>query len=118
MKVYILDAKNKNNEKILRWLYEDKRVKAIEVFEDYSKFIKMVGKSTPDLCIVRLGRDEIPGLKVAGMVKKISPETRTVFVSDSRDYAVDAYEIGAYGYLLSPVSRDKFNKFFSKGDKR
>jgi len=118
LKVYILDLKNKNREKMLQWLYEDKRVEIIESFEDYLSLIEMVANSPPDLCVVRLGMDGIPGLKVADMVKQISPATRTVFISDSRDYAVDAYEVGAYGYLLGPVSRDKFNKFFSKGDKK
>jgi two-component SAPR family response regulator len=30
--------------------------------------------------------------------------------SDDRDYALDAFEVGAYGYLLCPVERDKLEK--------
>ena len=111
MRVYVLDIKSNNSEKLLKWLYEDKRVEVIRTFEDHRDFIEMVKVSSPDLCVVRLGRDEIPGLKAADMVKQISPGTRTVFVSSSRDYAVDAYEVGAYGYLLSPVKRDKLEKY-------
>lgn len=111
LKVYILDRKNKSQAQMVKWLSEDKRISGIEVFEDYLKFIEKVGKSPPNFCIIRLGRDEIPGLKTAEMVRQINSDIRIIFVSDDRDYAVDAYEVGAYGYLLSPLKRDKLEKY-------
>lgn len=117
MQVYILDKLSKTRGQIQVWLSEDKRLTGVEVFEDYSKFIEQIGNSPPDYCIIRLGWDGIPGLKTAQMVRQISSDIRIIFISDDRDYAVDAYEVGAYGYLLSPVSRDKFNNVFQGGEK-
>ncbi len=114
MKIYILDRQRKSREQILNWLAEDQRVEALETFEDYISFIEQVAKSPPDFCFVRLGNNGIPGLKAADMVKQTSPEIRIVFVSDDRDYALDAYEIGAYGYLLCPVNRKQFEKCLEK----
>ena len=110
MKIYILEVQSKSREQMLQWLSEYKRVEAVEVFEDYIVFIEQVGKSPPELCIIRLGCNGIPGLKAAEMVQQISPNIRIVFISDDKGYAVDAYEVGAYGYILCPVNKKKINK--------
>lgn len=110
MRVYILDVQSKSLEQILLWLSESSEVTEFEVFGDYIKFIEKIEESPPDLCFIRLGVDMIPGLKAAGMVQQISSDIRIIFVSDDKDYALDAYEIGAYGYLVCPVKRDKLEK--------
>lgn len=110
MRVYILDRRCKTREQILEWLSDDKMLTGVESFEDYIKFIEQIGNSPPDFCIIRLGWDGIPGLKTADMVRQISPDIRVVFISDDRDYALDAFEVRADGYLLCPVKRDKLEK--------
>jgi two-component SAPR family response regulator len=96
---------------MLKLLSENMRIDSIEVFENYAEFITRVGKSPPDFCFVRLGKDGIPGLKVAGTVQQISMNTRVVFVSEDKSYAVDAYEVGAYGYLSPPLTKEKLDRY-------
>lgn len=112
MNVYILDVQGQGREQMVQWLTENKKVNSIEIFEDYIQFLERTGKSPPDFCIIRLGEHTIPGLKAADMVGQMSPDTKIVFVSNDGDYALDAYEIGVYGYLLSPVEKEKFLKYF------
>jgi two-component system LytT family response regulator len=112
MKVYVLDIKGKIRDRIVTWLQEDKRVKEVQIFEDYKGFAEYVGKSPPDRCVIRLGRDEIPGLSAADTLRQTAPNVHVVFVSESRDYALDAYETGADGYLLCPVDKEKFDRCF------
>lgn len=111
MKVYILDRQGKCRNQMLKWLSEDKQLTGIKVFEDYIQFIERTESSPPDFCIIRLGWNGIPGFKTADMVRQISPDIRILFISDDRDYALDAYEAGAYGYLLCPVKKDKLEKY-------
>lgn len=110
MRAYILDVQGKIREQLLKWLSENKKIDEINVFEDYAQFIEQVGKSPPDFCFIRLGKDGIPGLKAAGMVQHLSPDIRIVFISEDRKYAVGAYEVGAYGYLTCPLSKEKLDK--------
>lgn len=110
MKIYILDVKSKGLEQMLLWLSLNPAVRAVEVYENYKQFIERSEKSPPDICIIRLGNNNIPGLKAAGILQNINPLIRIVFVSDDSDYAIDAYEMGAYGYLISPVNRAKLEK--------
>ena len=111
MKIYILDAQGASDKQFPKWLSADKRVEVLEIFQDYIKFIERIGNSPPDLCFIRVGGDRIPGLKTAEMVRQISQDISIVFISDKKDYALDAYEIGIYGYLLCPVKRDKLEKY-------
>lgn len=116
LRVYILDVQGKIREQILTWLSENKTIDRVEVFEDYARFIEQVGKSSPDFCFIRLGKDGIPGLKAAGMAQRISTDIRIIFVSEDKRYAVDAYEVGAYGYLSSPLTKEKVDKYLVNND--
>ena len=114
MRVYILDIKGKNREQMLNLLYEEGKVTSVEVFDDYIEFIERVEKSPPDICIIRLGIDSIPGMKTASMVQQARREIKILFVSENRDYAVNAHEIGVCGYLLYPICRKKFENAWHK----
>ncbi len=111
MRVYILDRPGKVRNQMLKWLSEDERLTGAEVFEDYIPFIEQTKMLPPDFCFIRLGADGIPGMKTAAMVRHISADVRIIFISDDRNLALDAYEIGAYGYLLCPVEKTKFEKY-------
>lgn len=114
LRVYILDEQGKIREQLQKWLSEDRRIGEIKAFDDYARFIEQVGKSPPDFCFIRLGKDGIPGLKAAGMVQRISRDIRIVFLSEDRTSAVDAYEVGAYGYLTCPLDKAKLDKCLIK----
>lgn len=110
MKVYILDAEGATLDKMLLWLFDNSMVKVIAVFEKPDEFLEGIKKEPPDLVFVRLGNDEIPWLKTVRIMVALNQNIRVVFISDEPDYVVDAYEIGSYGYLLCPVTKDKFDK--------
>jgi DNA-binding NarL/FixJ family response regulator len=95
---------------MLGWLSEDKRITELKAFEDYIQFIEQIEDSPPDFCIIRLGQDGIPGFQAADMIRQKSLDIKIIFLSDDRDYALDAFEVRADGYLLCPVKRAKLEK--------
>lgn len=111
MKVDILDVPGKSRKLMLQWLSEDESVIGIQVFEDYIRLIEQIGKSPPDLCVIRLGKDGIPGMKTAEMIQQINTDIKIVFISDEKDHALNAFELGAYGFLLCPLTRAKLDKY-------
>ena len=46
----------------------------------------------------------LSGLEFAVKLKGLAPNTRVVFVTAYRDYAIEAFKIKAHGYLLKPLS--------------
>ena len=110
MNVYILDKKSESLKRMLECLSDNKKISEVEIFDDYDLFISKIIKSSPTLCIIRLGCEEIPGLRAARMVKLVNCNIQVVFISESRDYALDAFEVGANGYLLGAADKAMLDK--------
>lgn len=99
------------------------RVLLIDDFEPWRRFIRsmlpegrydLVGEASdglegvqkaeelqPDLVLLDIGLPTLNGIEVASRIRKISPATKILFVSEqrSRDIAAAALETGAHGYL-------------------
>jgi DNA-binding NarL/FixJ family response regulator len=99
---------------MVSWLADSGKVSGIEIFGDYIRFIDHVFASEPDLCLIRLGTPGIPGLKTADAIKRKKSITRIVFMADDEAYAVTAFEVGAYGYLLLPVKKQDLDKVINE----
>lgn len=91
-------------------LSEVPSVERTVAFEDHNKLIEQAEKQLPYICIIRLGACDIPGFLAARLLQQINTNIRIVFISDDRDYVIEAYEIGASGYLLCPLNKEKFEK--------
>lgn len=109
--VYILDRRCKDREQIAKWLREDKRIKSVSLFDNYYTLFQKITFESPNLCLIRAGDPVIPCFEAAKLIEENSLECKTIFLSDSKEYAVDAYDVGAYGYLISPIEKQKFEKF-------
>lgn len=110
MRIIVFDVKSRNRMQMLKWLSEIDGVDGVEGFDEYRAFLKSASHSPPDFCLIRLGEDEIPGLKAGTRIGELDHSIKTVYMCENESYAVDAFEAGAFGYLLYPVSRGKFEK--------
>ena len=108
MKVYILEKPGKCLDQLLDWLTENGKISEVQTFEDDIEFIDKISICDPGMCIIRAGWNELHGLRVAEMVKQISPEIKIVILSETKDYAIQAFEVGVYGYLLCTIVKKIF----------
>lgn len=54
------------------------------------------------------------GIEVAKQLRKRSENGEIVFLTNSREYAVDAFGVRASGYLVKPVSQSDFSGLFRR----
>ncbi len=54
------------------------------------------------------------GIGAAQELRKLDENVRLIFVSASPEFAVESYSVGAYYYLLKPISADSFFKLLDK----
>lgn len=61
----------------------------------------------PDIVFSDIRMPCTDGLKLAVNIKTYSPDTKIVFVSGYSNYALDAFEIYANGYIMKPVEPER-----------
>ncbi|MBO4799038.1 MAG: response regulator [Lachnospiraceae bacterium] len=60
----------------------------------------------PDVVFTDTEMPDMSGLDFALRLKGVAPDTRTIFVSEDERYAVEAFRIKAYGYLIKPLKAE------------
>ncbi len=63
-----------------------------------------------DLYILDVLMPEVTGMQLAETIRSRGGHSEIVFLTNSRDYAVDAFSVFASGYLIKPVLKENFDK--------
>ena len=86
-----------------------------EVFSDGVSLLKAAGMSQPfSIAFLDIYLPGESGMDVAAALRKISPETEIVFVTTSREHAVEAYSLCALHYLVKPVTTEGIREAFKR----
>lgn len=72
------------------------------------------GTAVFDLIFMDIGLGGMNGLDTASKIRAIDNFVHIAFLTSSRDYAIEGYEVGAVAYLLKPVEDEKFFTLLSK----
>ncbi|MDE6204484.1 MAG: LytTR family DNA-binding domain-containing protein [Lachnospiraceae bacterium] len=67
-----------------------------------------------DIIFLDIIMDELDGMKTAVSFRRENPDTVLVFVTSSRKYVFDAYEVEAFWYLLKPLEDKKLRKVLGR----
>jgi len=62
-----------------------------------------------DIC---LGNEN--GMEIAKEIRRKEKNTPIVFVSSSKEYAVESYDVDAFGYLIKPIQPEKVRHIMNK----
>jgi len=68
------------------------------------------GKSGFDIYLLDVLMPYLKGVELAQRIRERNEAVEIVFLTYSPEYALDAFEVSACGYLLKPVSQEKFDK--------
>jgi two-component SAPR family response regulator len=60
----------------------------------------------PDVAFLDIEMPGMTGIELAGRIRKASPGTWLIFVTGYSQYALEAFNVHASGYLLKPVTKE------------
>jgi len=63
-----------------------------------------------DLYLLDILMPHLTGVELAGRIRSRGEAAEILFLTSSREYALDAFDVAACGYLLKPVEKEKFDK--------
>jgi two-component SAPR family response regulator len=91
-------------------------VEVVGRFQLVAEALAQCGDLKPDLIFLDIEMPGVNGLDAAVDLTIHCPDAKIVFVTAHDQYAIDAYDTDAIGYLLKPVVKDKLVKLLLRYD--
>ncbi|MDD7410823.1 LytR/AlgR family response regulator transcription factor [Fusobacterium gastrosuis] len=92
-------------EELKFFLEQESEINLVAEFDnpiDALNFIE--SNSSIDGIFLDINMPDMNGLSLSKIITKINPRTKIIFITAYKEYAVDAFEIKAFDYLLKPYS--------------
>jgi two-component system LytT family response regulator len=111
MRVLIVDDEAPARRKILRLLREEPAVEIAGEADGGEAAVAAIKKQRPDLVFLDV---QMPGLDGFGVIQSLHaakiPLPHVVFITAHDRFALHAFEVHAFDYLLKPVSEERFRE--------
>lgn len=123
LRVFVVDDEAPARRKLLRLLRDESNVEVVGEADNAEAAIAAIEKQRPDLVFVDV---QMPGADGFDVVRAISANgdsrdgapTRFVFVTAHDQYAVRAFEVHAFDYLLKPVGEERFREVLRRAQEQ
>ena len=107
MRVAVCDDDPKGQEQFIQAMYGWDPTQGAECFSEGASMLKKAETLPPfDIIFLDICMPDENGIDIAKELRRISPDTAIVFVTNSREYAVDAFSVYALHYLIKPVTAE------------
>lgn len=107
MRIAICDDEQKSWEQLIAALNGWDPTRQPECFSDGASLLRAAQeKENFDIVFLDIYMPGENGVDIAGELQRISPKTGIVFVTTSREHAVDAFSLHALHYLVKPVTTE------------
>ena len=109
LRVFVTDDEVPARKKLLRFLADEPDVSVVGEAANGLDAIRSIRESRPDLLFLDVQMPEMDGFEVIRALKDDVPPC-VVFVTAHDEYAIQAFEVHAFGYLLKPYDQPRFRK--------
>lgn len=109
MRVMVVDDEAPARKKILRFLSGNPEVHVVGEAANGTDAVETIRKEKPDLVFLDV---QMPGMDGFEVMRELgsAAKPRIVFVTAHDEYAIRAFDVHAFGYLLKPYDRERFMK--------
>ena len=111
LRVLVVDDEAPARRKIIRLLREESTVEIAGEADSGEAAVAAIKKHRPDLVFLDV---QMPGLDGFGVIQSLSAAKmalpRVVFITAHDRFALRAFEVHAFDYLLKPVSEERFRE--------
>ena len=83
------------------------QVDTVQGFSRSGDALDWIRDHPTDVALLDINMPDMNGLKLAAEIKRLRPDTAVIFLTGYSEYALQAFEVRAVGYLLKPVNKDR-----------
>ena len=84
--------------------------RVIDTYTSGEAFLENWPSESYDLVFLDILMEGISGIEVARKIRETDSECLLIFISSSKEYALQGFEVRAFDYLLKPLSEERFQK--------
>lgn len=97
-------------EELKYFLTKHKEISLEKEFENPIDSLKYLQENKVDVVFLDINMPELDGMSLGKILTKLNPNIKIIFITAYRDYAVEAFEIKAFDYLLKPYSEKRITE--------
>ncbi len=124
MKCIIVDDEFPSREELKYFIKEFSSIEVVQEFEDPLEVLKYLQRNQIDIIFLDINMPNLDGMSLGKFISKFNKKPEMVFITAYDHYAVEAFDIQAFDYLLKPYSEERIvntlerleDKFKSKTD--
>lgn len=111
MRTIIVDDERLAREELKSLLEDYKEIEIIGEFKNALEAKEAIEKESPDLVFMDI---QMPGETGLDLLEKIKNPPRTIFVTAYDEYAIKAFELNAYDYLMKPIDPERLSEVYNR----
>ena len=112
MKIIVVDNEKIASEGMVHLLMRIRPEDESIGFTDSEKALDFFAAAPADVAVLDIEMPGINGIELAKRFKEINPSVNIIFTTGYSEYALEAIELHASGYLMKPVTSAKLQKEF------
>lgn len=110
MKVIVVDDEPLARDRMQRLVTELQGYEVVGLAGHGQEAIDLAEQLKPDIILMDIRMPGMDGLKAAAIISDSESAPAIIFCTAYGDYALQAFEVNAVGYLLKPVNQEKLHK--------
>ena len=118
LKIAVCDDSRELLEKVEKDLLEYESVRStpvtIHTYTNAMELLDGLKKTDYDILILDIIMPGFTGMQAAHEIRKFNEEIKIIFLTSSKEFAIESYSVGAYYYLLKPVLKEKLFSVLDK----
>lgn len=114
MRVICVDDEAPVLENFKRKTKDFEEIESLMLFQSAKKAVEWVEQNQTDVAFLDMEMPQMSGIELAKRLKQIDVNIRIIYVTAYEQYALDAFRVGALGYLLKPYSREDIQNELEK----
>lgn len=107
MNCIIVDDECPSIEELSYFITNFSSIKILEKFDDSIKALEYVQRHTVDVVFLDINMPKLDGLAFSRVINTLPVKPLFVFISAYSEYALEAFEVSAFDYILKPYSEKR-----------
>lgn len=83
-------------------------------FQSGEKVLEYMEHNDVDIAFLDIDLKGMNGITLASKIVKKNPRIITIFVTSHKEYALEAFSVEAFSYLIKPIDPDRLERIFKK----